>query len=233
MAYHTPGMPESVRQPTRLTLHSSGTCPATMEKLMLTGLTHPGTFGLEPGFNTLGRNPTNDFRVHDATVSSFHCEIVLSDDAAVVRDLGSTNGTYIDGQRIEEDAIRIGQILRLGSAELRLEIQSDTHLTRISIPRVAAEPAPVATTLPDGCPACLNHPAVHAAYRCTRCQKGFCSDCVHVLRLAGGTTRVFCPSCSGHCAPLPVPAGVVAGHTKPKKESLFGRLTQTIRIKLR
>src|SRR5262245_17481029 len=99
--------------------------PATMEKLMLTGLTHPGTFELEPGFNTFGRNPTNDFRVHASTVSSFHCEIVLSEDSTVVRDLGSTNGTYIDGQRIEEAVLRAGQILRVGSAEFRLEVRTD------------------------------------------------------------------------------------------------------------
>src|SRR5881275_2371627 len=96
-----------------------------MNKLLLTGLTHPGTFELEPGFNTLGRNPTNDFRVHDSTVSSFHCEIVLSDDAVVVRDLGSTNGTYIDGQRIDEGVLKPGQVLRLGSADLRLEVRND------------------------------------------------------------------------------------------------------------
>ena len=92
-----------------------------MNKLVLTGLTHPGTFELEPGFNTLGRNPTNDFRVHDVTVSSFHCEIVVSEDSVLVRDLGSTNGTYIDGQPVQEAQLTSGQILRLGSAELRLE----------------------------------------------------------------------------------------------------------------
>ena len=92
-----------------------------MNKLVLTGLTHPGAFELEPGFNTLGRNPTNDFRVHDVTVSSFHCEIVVSEDCVLVRDLGSTNGTYIDGQPVQEAQLTSGRILRLGSAELRLE----------------------------------------------------------------------------------------------------------------
>src|SRR5439155_20060400 len=57
---------------------------AFMSKLLLTGLTHPGTFELEPGFNAVGRNPTNDFRLQDATVSSFHCEIVVSEDSVLV-----------------------------------------------------------------------------------------------------------------------------------------------------
>src|SRR5437762_10037996 len=94
-----------------------------MNKLALTGLTHPGTFELEPGFNTLGRNPTNDFRVHDVTVSSFHCEIVVSNESVLVRDLGSTNGTYIDGEQVHEAQLKPGQILGLGSAELRLDLQ--------------------------------------------------------------------------------------------------------------
>src|SRR2546430_10198736 len=113
-----------------------------MDKLVLTGLTHPGAFELEPGFNTLGRNPTNDFRVHDVTISSFHCEIVVSEDSVLVRDLGSTNGTFIDGQQIHEAELRPGQILRLGSAELRLDSQAVIEPASISIPELKAEPAP-------------------------------------------------------------------------------------------
>src|SRR2546428_10198994 len=104
-----------------------------MNKLVLTGLTHPGEFELEPGFNTLGRNPTNDYRVHDATVSSFHCEIVLSDDSILVRDLGSTNGTFIDDQPRTEGQLNPGPILRLCSDEVRLESSSATERGDISV----------------------------------------------------------------------------------------------------
>jgi hypothetical protein len=54
---------------------------------------------------------------------------------------------------------------------------------------------------------------------------------VHVLRLAGGKRRVFCPACSGHCEPLPGAPGHKAG--QKKRQSLLGRLTQTIRIRLK
>src|SRR3989442_5231449 len=111
-----------------------------MNKLVLTGLTHPGEFELEPGFNTLGRNPTNDYRVHDATVSSFHCEIVLSDESVLVRDLGSTNGTFIDNQPVHESQLKPGQILRLGSAELRLESQPVPAPAQIPVPELQVEP---------------------------------------------------------------------------------------------
>lgn len=202
-----------------------------MDKLLLTGLTQPATFELAQGFNTIGRNATNDFRVHDATVSSFHCEIVVSGTTVTVHDLGSTNGTFVNGSRIEESALHSGQILKLGSVELKLESRPAPEPVEIAIPKLTVEPAPSVLLMPDGLPACLNHTDTHASQKCTKCQKHYCKDCVHVLRLAGGNTRIFCPSCSGACTPLPLPAGVSA--EPPRKKSLLGRLTQTIRLRLK
>src|SRR5262245_16341085 len=202
-----------------------------MNKFVLTGLTHPGVFELEPGFNTLGRNPTNDFRVHDATVSSFHCEIVLSEDSVLVRDLGSTNGTFIDNQPVREGNLQPGQILRLGSAELRLEPPPLTEPAEISVPELKVERPAASVALPDGSLSCLNHNDARAIVRCVKCEKAFCEECVHVLRLAGGKKRVFCPACSGHCETLPGAPSPKSG--QKKKQSLLGRLTQTIRIRLK
>ena len=202
-----------------------------MKKLVLTGLTHPGEFELEPGFNTLGRNPTNDSRLHDATVSSFHCEIVLSDDSVLVRDLGSTNGTFIDNQPVTEGPLKPGQILRLGSAELRLESQPVPEPVPISVPDLKVESPPASVALPDGSLSCLNHRDARAIVKCVNCEKAFCEDCVHVLRLAGGKRRVFCPACSGHCEPLPGAPAPKPG--QKKRQSLLGRLTETIRIRLK
>lgn len=199
-----------------------------MNRFVLTGLTQPATFELEQGFNTIGRNATNDFRVHDATVSSFHCEIVLSSDAVLVHDLGSTNGTFIDGVRIEESGLTAGQVLKLGSVELRLEARRPLEPVEIAIPTLTVDVQSELPLMPDGLPACINHPDIHAAHKCNKCQKHFCVDCAHVLRLSGGRTRVFCPSCSAVCSPLPVPEG--ARIEPVKKQTLLGRLTQTIRL---
>jgi hypothetical protein len=204
-----------------------------MDKLVLKGLTHPGEFELSPGFNTVGRNPTNDFRVPDSTVSSFHCEIIVSENLdAVVRDLNSTNGTFIDGQPIQESPIRPGQVLRLGSAEVKVEEQEVAEPIHVAIPEIKVEAPPASVTLPDGALACLNHSEIRASLKCVKCQKVFCNECVHVLKLSGGKTRAFCPSCSGPCELLP---GAVLGPlpAAAKKQSLLGRLTQTIRIRLK
>jgi pSer/pThr/pTyr-binding forkhead associated (FHA) protein len=103
-----------------------------MERLVLSWLGKPFAFELMPGLNRLGRNPTNDFRVADASISSFHCEVSLNPDNSLhVRDLASTNGTFINGVQVSEGAVRPGQTLRLGTVEFALE--------RVTV----AEPAPV------------------------------------------------------------------------------------------
>jgi pSer/pThr/pTyr-binding forkhead associated (FHA) protein len=66
---------------------------------------------------TIGRDPQCDIRVPAAAVSRRHCEISFDDDEdwVKIKDLGSSNGTYVNGQRITQeteltpgDAIRIG-----------------------------------------------------------------------------------------------------------------------------
>lgn len=93
-----------------------------MERLVLSWVNKPFAFELLPGLNRLGRNPTNDFRVADASISSFHCEVTLENGNTVhVRDLASTNGTFIDGIPLLDGELKPGQSLRLGSVEFRLE----------------------------------------------------------------------------------------------------------------
>ena len=71
---------------------------------------------------TVGRVEDNAFQIPDGSVSSHHCEIVVKGALIVVKDLNSTNGTFINGQQVQGEAwIKAGQILRLGTIELRLE----------------------------------------------------------------------------------------------------------------
>lgn len=70
---------------------------------------------------TVGRLEDNTFQIAEASVSSHHCEVLLRGSDVVVRDLNSTNGTFINGEKVTEKAIKPGQILRLGQVELRLE----------------------------------------------------------------------------------------------------------------
>src|SRR5271169_520806 len=70
---------------------------------------------------TIGRVEDNTFQIAEPSVSSHHCEVLLRGADVVVRDLDSTNGTFLSGQKITEAVIKPGQILRLGQIEMRLE----------------------------------------------------------------------------------------------------------------
>lgn len=70
---------------------------------------------------TIGRADGNTFQVVEASVSGRHCEVRVKNDELTVRDLLSTNGTFINGQKISEDVVKPGQTLRLGDVELRFE----------------------------------------------------------------------------------------------------------------
>ena len=90
----------------------------------LTGRAHE----LNVDKTTLGRVEDNTFAITDPSVSSHHCEVLLRGAEVIVRDLNSTNGTFINGERVTEAPLKPGQILRLGQIELRLETESTTAL---------------------------------------------------------------------------------------------------------
>ncbi len=67
---------------------------------------------------TFGRKPSNDISFDSSAVSGFHCEISKEGGAYVLRDLGSTNGTMVDGEPITEIALQHGQRLRVGDQRI-------------------------------------------------------------------------------------------------------------------
>jgi pSer/pThr/pTyr-binding forkhead associated (FHA) protein len=93
-----------------------------MAKLVVLTEGFVGTsFELKGERTTVGRMEDNAFQLTEPSVSSHHCEIVLRGNDVVVKDLNSTNGTFINGQRTSEGVLKPGQIMRLGSVEVRLE----------------------------------------------------------------------------------------------------------------
>src|SRR5437879_12667681 len=70
---------------------------------------------------TIGRLEDNAFQISEPSVSSHHCELTRRGAELLVRDLNSTNGTFINGEKVAEAVLKPGQILRLGKVEMRLE----------------------------------------------------------------------------------------------------------------
>ena len=70
---------------------------------------------------TIGRVEDNTFQISEQSISSHHCEVLLRGNDVVIKDLDSTNGTFINDEKITESVLKPGQTLRLGQVELRLE----------------------------------------------------------------------------------------------------------------
>jgi pSer/pThr/pTyr-binding forkhead associated (FHA) protein len=71
---------------------------------------------------TIGRVEDNMFQIAETSVSSHHCEVLLRGSDVVIKDLNSTNGTFINDQPVTtESVLKPGQTLRLGTVELKLE----------------------------------------------------------------------------------------------------------------
>jgi DNA-binding NtrC family response regulator len=68
----------------------------------------------------IGKSPDNDLVLGDDTVSRAHCEILHDERGFLVRDLGSTNGTLLDGREVREAYLTPGSALTVGSIELKL-----------------------------------------------------------------------------------------------------------------
>jgi pSer/pThr/pTyr-binding forkhead associated (FHA) protein len=80
----------------------------------------------EEGRVSIGSSRKNaDVVLHDLYVARVHCELRIEDQRAVVADLDTPGGTFINGQKIKEQEIRIGDVLRLGNSHLRLDVMSD------------------------------------------------------------------------------------------------------------
>ena len=75
---------------------------------------------LKQGTTTLGRSPACDVPVEHASISGTHCQIVVNGDTVSVKDLGSTNGTFLNRTGINESTLAPGQRLQLGSVEMEL-----------------------------------------------------------------------------------------------------------------
>ena len=80
---------------------------------------------LEKSVAVLGRRPECDIRIPLAHVSRKHCRIVERDGQTLVQDLGSTNGTYVNSERIMEAVVEAGDRLRVGSIVFVVQIDGE------------------------------------------------------------------------------------------------------------
>lgn len=95
---------------------------------------------------TIGRKPGNDLQLDDATVSGQHAVILLLQNA-YVEDLGSTNGTLLNGKPVTKRMLNHGDVVRIGQHEFKFveEKAQDFESTVIISKPVLPEAAPAAS----------------------------------------------------------------------------------------
>ena len=116
----------------------------------------------------VGRDREADARVDSSRVSRRHCCLVVDLRGIVVRDLKSTNGTFINGVRVVEGVLRDGEVLGVGHLRYRLEMDlapgsplaKDRGVAGVPTPSQADGPS-IETSLDTGI---LGDPAGHDSH---------------------------------------------------------------------
>ena len=120
--------------------------PQSFQLTMRSGPNPGQTYELDQEVITIGRDATNDIVINDVEISRRHARLILQARGYVLEDLGSTNGTYADGQRLMgPHVLQPGELVMLGeNVALVLEEKYDTSATLVTAPA----PAPITTAAP-------------------------------------------------------------------------------------
>jgi hypothetical protein len=73
------------------------------------------TFPVRPGVTSIGRSTVNDIVLNDGTISQRHATIEYSRTGVLLKDLGSTNGTYVSGQPVREKWLNVQDSVQFGA----------------------------------------------------------------------------------------------------------------------
>src|SRR5262245_2193828 len=113
------------RDKTASILRGAPALPLPARIRVVGGTATPDILRLTTGTCVVGAGSGSDILIKDPTVSRRHVELTLVPEGIHVADLGSRNGTFYLGQRVERITLALGSRLRVGPAELLFEIDRD------------------------------------------------------------------------------------------------------------
>jgi len=116
---------------------------AQYQFVMRSGPTPGVTFPLDGDQLTIGRDSTNGVAINDAEVSRKHARLMFQGGKYVLEDLGSTNGTFVNGQRLAGPVVlKPGDVVSLGEQIVLMydAIAADAGAT-VAVPRRAVQQA--------------------------------------------------------------------------------------------
>jgi pSer/pThr/pTyr-binding forkhead associated (FHA) protein len=84
----------------------------------------------------LGRDPTATICIDHDSISRKHCQFTTNiEEALVIRDLGSLNGTYVDDIRIQHETLMPGQVIQIGALRLQIAFSTEDEVQRKPTPK--------------------------------------------------------------------------------------------------
>jgi pSer/pThr/pTyr-binding forkhead associated (FHA) protein len=92
--------------------------PGTGMLVVVRGPNAGSRYLLDRDATTVGRHPDADIFLDDVTVSRRHAELLRTSEGVVVKDLGSLNGSYVGGERVEQRTIGTGDEIQIGRFKL-------------------------------------------------------------------------------------------------------------------
>jgi predicted component of type VI protein secretion system len=123
--------------------------------VMRSGPTPGATFSLEGDQLVIGRDSSSGVAINDAEISRKHARLNFQGGKYVIEDLGSTNGTFVNGQRLVSPVVlKSGDVVSLGEQIVLMyeALSGDPGETVISARKVAARSAPVPAPMPSPAP---------------------------------------------------------------------------------
>jgi hypothetical protein len=114
--------------------------------VMRSGPTVGRTYPLEEGEISIGREPSNMISINDAEVSGKHARLLWREEGFLLEDFGSTNGSFVNGQRLSGSTmLRAGDLIALGeNVVLLYEADDDPDATMLSAKAIKNAPPPPA-----------------------------------------------------------------------------------------
>jgi len=104
----------------------------SLQLVVVEGPSRGATASVTTGGARVGAAAGNDLTLADPTVSRVHCELTQRGDALVLRDLGSTNGTWVEGVRLRDGDVPPGAIVRVGSSAFRVDVGDEPAFVELS-----------------------------------------------------------------------------------------------------
>jgi predicted component of type VI protein secretion system len=117
----------------------------SMPKLIINGT----TYELVDDVVTIGRGPDNAIIIDNSSVSARHAQLQLTGDTYRLKDLGSTNGTHVNGKPVTETLLRFDDRVRFGAAEARYESDASGSRPLPKLEEITARPAQLSAVPAD------------------------------------------------------------------------------------